>query len=360
MKTTRPVMQPASAVAPRAQWKPFLLKRDVWQESLEKALNMPGDSFGRREMIVQHPDSDPEIGGMAPGVEVRFGVIAPGTATLPLRTNASLFFLVLRGEIELKAGGVEQHLGFRDSVVVPGMQGFHMANTGTEPAWYICYSNAALLKYMRVFYEEAETHAEKFSGVQADGFKRARDVAGPGHVLNETGAHILPYEYLIDPDTVASKVLVWRWNEIENYLPTVKGIPDGYDGRRLWILYNPSTERRIGTTPSFFASMASSPAGSSTNSHRHASVAINLHLDGHGHSYVNGERLDWSDGDLLLSAPGWSPHGHHFEGDSTVLTVQDHPLHVATESLIWQEQLPSGPIRNLGTESGFSTNRANL
>ena len=39
------------------------------------------------------------------------------------------------------------------------------------------------------------------------------------------------------------------------------------------------------------------------------------------------------------------------------LTVQDQPLNIAMESLLWQEDLKR-PARVLGAEQGFATNRA--
>ena len=39
------------------------------------------------------------------------------------------------------------------------------------------------------------------------------------------------------------------------------------------------------------------------------------------------------------------------------LTVQDHPFHIANDSLVWQEYL-GGPIRSFGSEGGFETNLA--
>ena len=74
--------------------------------------------------------------------------------------------------------------------------------------------------------------------------------------------------------------------------------------------------------------------------HRHSSSAINYYLRGNGYSKVSGERLDWKAGDLILSAPGWAMHSHHSGTETTsALTVQDHPLQIAMESLIWQERM---------------------
>ena len=110
----------------------------------------------------------------------------------------------------------------------------------------------------------------------------------------------------------------------------MEDIARGYNGRRLFVLYNPATERRIGTTHSFFATISSSPPDNHHVPHRHSSSAINYYLRGNGYSKVSGERLDWKAGDLILSAPGWAMHSHHSGTETTsALTVQDHPLQIA-------------------------------
>ena len=343
------------------QWRPFLVKGEQWQAGLDAIAHDPADRYGRRELLIRHPDSDLSIGGLAPGIEVRFGTLAPGQSTAPHRSNASDFFLLIEGSVELDSDGGSYALEKRDAWVIPAMRAHAMRNIGDSEARYVCYSNAALLKYMRVFFEEDCPGTQRAAAAGLNGFTRARDIAGTGHQLNATGAHILPYEYLVDPDSIESNVLVWRWGELLPHMPTVLNQHPDYDGRTLWVLYNPATERRVGTTPSFFASMAAAKPRSSTASHRHASAAINFILEGTGHSLVDGERVDWKAGDIMLSAPGWLAHSHHFHDEvCVVLTVQDHPLHIATESLIWQEHLPAGAILNLGTHSGVSTNLANL
>lgn len=57
-------------------------------------------------------------------------------------------------------------------------------------------------------------------------------------------------------------------------------------------------------------------------------------------------------GDLLLSAPGWLEHAHYQGPDGLgVCTVQDHPLQIGMEALVWQEDL-NGPVLALGSEAG--------
>jgi gentisate 1,2-dioxygenase len=134
-----------------------------------------------------------------------------------------------------------------------------------------------------------------------------------------------------------------------------------YVGRRLYMLYNPLTGRVNGITPNFFATMTIRPPKIIDKPHRHVSAAINYYFHGSGFSNVAGNRYEWKAGDLMLSAPGWVVHNHASHDEESVyeLTVQDQPLNIFMESLLWQEDLHH-PAALLGTESGFATNRAQV
>ncbi len=92
--------------------------------------------------------------------------------------------------------------------------------------------------------------------------------------------------------------------------------------------------------------------------HRHVSSAINYYFHGSGYSRVEGKRYEWAAGDLMVSAPGWAVHNHASYDESPVyeLTIQDQPLNIYMESLLWQESLDQ-PGRILGSDAGFATNR---
>jgi gentisate 1,2-dioxygenase len=62
----------------------------------------------------------------------------------------------------------------------------------------------------------------------------------------------------------------------------------------------------------------------------------------------------------MLTAPGWAIHHHASHGDDVYeLTIQDSPLNLAMDSLLWQEDLKHPP-RLLGSSKGFATNREDL
>jgi gentisate 1,2-dioxygenase len=118
------------------------------------------------------------------------------------------------------------------------------------------------------------------------------------------------------------------------------------------------TGRTNGTTPNFFATMTIRPANIVDRPHRHTSAAINYYFAGKGRSTVEGKVYQWEAGDLMLSAPGWGVHNHaSYDQPVYELTVQDQPLNILMESLLWQEDLKH-PWALLGAQTGFDTNRA--
>ena len=115
---------------------------------------------------------------------------------------------------------------------------------------------------------------------------------------------------------------------MKQQLDELAALGSDYVGRRLYLLYNPSTGRTNGTTPSFFATITMRPPGIVDRPHRHVSAAINYYFRGRGWSVVERQRYEWKAGDLMLSAPGWAVHNHASYDDDVVyeLTVQDQPL----------------------------------
>lgn len=168
----------------------------------------------------------------------------------------------------------------------------------------------------------------------------------------------MSYEELINPPVVASRPLHWPWALVKEQLDKLAALGAAYHGRRLYLLYNPITGRTNGTTPNFFSTMTVRPPSIVDRPHRHVSAAINYYFSGRGYSLVEGKRYEWESGDLMFSAPGWAVHNHASHAGESVyeLTVQDQPFHLATESLLWQEDLER-PAILLGARTGFATNR---
>lgn len=362
------VDQRSKAPQPMEVWSSHIVRAGEIAEAIAVLSKGATGPDGRREASTVHPSSCKPGLGLSPGIAVLFGILLPGEQTRPRRHNASGFSMALGGKGRVTVEDRDFELSPRDSWNTPGMHVETIFNTGTEPLTYISYSNAPLLQKLEVFYEEYDPEqgadAAKDSQVVAEFSKkiaRAKEIAGGPVPVGSSGATLLPYEHLIDPDFVETHSLHWRWDDVAPHLGLVRSLKSGYTGRPLWCLYNPATGTKNGTTFSFFATVTSAGPNFTGPAHRHVSAAINFILDGSGYSIVEGVRLDWEAGDIMLSAPGWAAHGHATNDDGAViLTVQDHPLHIGMESLIWQENIKGGPILTLGAQEGFQTNLAEI
>lgn len=345
-------------------WPSVLIRKEEIEAEIERLANAPMPMDGVRGTSFVHPMAMEPGLGLAPGIEARLEVLLPGERTLVRRVNASSIGMCIRGTGKARVGDATISFSVHDVWNTPSMHPVSYENDGEGIQARLLFSNRPLLEKLLVYYAERaddhETTEQWFSRLDEAALagRRAKDSAPIVPIGG--GAYLMPYEHLVDPDTVANSALHWPWAVVEPQLKAVRAIGEGYTGRRLYLLYNPATERRNGTTHSFFASIASYPGNVVDKPHRHSSAAINYWFGGSGRSTVSGEKIEWKSGDLMLAAPGWSVHNHASGPDGFYsLTIQDHPLMIAQESLIWQETLKD-PIRNLGAQIGFQTNIAEL
>jgi gentisate 1,2-dioxygenase len=351
-----------SDAKPRKQdlWPTLIVPRAAIEAEIERLASIPRPASGRRAAAISHPCNIGPVPAFAPGIDVTVEVLKPGEESLPVARNSSQVDMCIRGtgvaRIGAKTFGVEQF----DVWNTPSMDPYVYRNDGRDLFVRMSYSNAPLLERLEVHYVDTNPRVVAGAGrPSGEARSRARDVA-ESIDLGADGARLLGYEYLVDIDTVEWQPLLWRWKDVNPHLTKVYTRDKRYTGRHLYRLYNPATERRMGTSPCFFATIAKYPPDKLDQPHRHVSAAINYYFIGHGRSAVMGRKLEWEAGDLHLSAPGWAVHHHGSrEQGFCALTIQDHPLHIAMDSLLWQETLQA-PILKLGSQSGFQTNLAEL
>ena len=341
-------------------WPPLLIPAARIAEEVDRLSSVAQPADGRRASLIVHPYAQAPGLGLAPGVQVRLEVLLAGERTHPIRHNSSQVCFCIEGSGFSVVGS--QKLPFRryDVWLVPGLTTYFHVNDTPERQVRLTYSNAALLEKLRVhFVDEHPPEESPVAAPAGEDTERPHPVA---HVfpLGDGGPLLMSYERLINPPVVPQEPLLWPWAEVKAELDKLMALGPSYRGRRLYLLYNPATGRTNGTTNSFFATITIRPPSIVDRPHRHASAAINYFFAGSGWSRVAGRRYEWSAGDLMLTAPGWAIH-HHASNDEPVyeLTVQDSPLHLAMDSLMWQEDLKNPP-RLLGSQRGFDTNRASL
>ena len=340
-------------------WPAIVIPKETIDAEIERLASLPRPANGRRRSIIAHPRAE-KGSGLAAGIQVALDVLLPGERTVPYRQNSTQVNFVIRGSGHSIVGGKRFEVNLYDVWNTPSMHIYWHGNDGKDIQARLTYSNAALLELMNIHYvEENPPPIEPVKHEEQSEEDKRRRISPYGTIkLDDEGACLMPYEVLINPPTVESKALHWPWQEVKHHLDKLQALGKDYIGRRLYMLYNPMTGRTNGCTPSFFATMTIRPPKIVDRPHRHTSAAINYYFHGTGRSTVGGEVFEWKAGDLMLSAPGWAVHNHASYDDFVYeLTVQDQPLNIAMESLLWQESLKL-PLAVLGVQEGFGTNRA--
>jgi gentisate 1,2-dioxygenase len=340
-------------------WPSIVIPREDIDAEVDRLANLPPPANGRRRSLIVHPHENGT--GLAPGIQVALDVLRPGERTKPIRHNSSQVNFCIRGRGQAIVNGRQINFSQYDVWNTPSLNAYQIFNDSDDLQVKLTYSNAALLEKMNAHIVEENPPAEEIKGEAPSGEPDARHVNPFGtFALNNDGAYLLPYEKLISPDVVESPVLFWPWRQVKEHLDKLQGLGSSYVGRRLYLLYNPATGRTNGTTHNFFATMTVRPPHIVDKPHRHAAAAINYYFSGSGYSTVQGKVLPWKAGDLMLSAPGWAVHNHASNDEPVYeLTIQDSPLNIAMDSLMWQEDLKH-PARLLGSSYGFDTNRAKV
>jgi gentisate 1,2-dioxygenase len=340
-------------------WAPIVITKEQIESEVERLASLPRPANGRRESLIVHPSAPANAPGMAPGIEVKIQVLKPGERTVAFRHNATEVNFCIRGSGRTEIAG--RQIAFRQYDVWnhPSFSSYVHVNDGDDLQVRFTYSNAPLLKNMQVYLPEDSPGPASVYGESEEAKADPRRKSPFGMIpFGTDGGMLMPYETLINPTAVESKALHFPWADVKAELDKLYALGKDYVGRRLYMMYNPMTGRFNGITPSFFATMTIRPPKIVDRPHRHVSAAINYYFHGTGFSNVAGNRYEWKAGDLMLSAPGWAVHNHASYDEDQVyeLTVQDQPLNIFMESLLWQEDMHH-PAALLGSQAGFTTNR---
>ena len=359
-RTAKPIASTAvSQLKPAQDWPPITISGETINSEIERLADEPRPANGRRQSMFVHPSAPTPGRGLTPGVQVTLDVLKPGEETAPIRHNSTQVNFCIQGEGEADVNGRTIHYSRYDVWNHPSYVTYIHRNNSSKLHARLTYSNAALLEMMRVHLVDEEPAMQAAAAGDRAEPEETSAMIPPIVQIGDDGASLMPYETLINPPSVESNTLHWPWATVKDNLDKLGELGSNYVGRRLYLLFNPLTQRFNGTTPNFFATITIRPPGIVDKPHRHVSSAINYYFHGSGYSRVEGKRYDWKAGDLMVSAPGWAVHNHASnDGDPVYeLTIQDQPLNIYMESLLWQEDLAE-PGRILGSHQGFATNLA--
>jgi hypothetical protein len=251
--------------APRKQefWPTLIVPRAAIEAEIERPRVDRAPVVGRRAAAISHPSNKSNVPAFAPGIDVTLEVLKPGEESLPVARNSTMVDMCIRGEGTARIGRKQFGVSRFDVWNTPSMDPTSYRNDGSDLFVRMSYSNAPLLEKLEVHYVDTKPKMIDTPSLAAGDKPRARDLA-ESIDLGAEGARLLGYEYLVDIDTVEWKPLLWKWTDVEPHLEKVYARDKRYTGRHLYLLYNPATERRMGTSPCFFATIASTRPTSST------------------------------------------------------------------------------------------------
>ncbi|MBI3782370.1 MAG: AraC family ligand binding domain-containing protein [Deltaproteobacteria bacterium] len=357
MSTARFVDQTGNPAPSIDLWPALIVSKEEIAAEVQRLAAVPAPPNGRRSALIVHPRAQPPGLGLAPGIRVSVDVLLPGERTQPIRHNSTQVVFCIAGSGYAVVSGKRIAFAPYDVWNTPSMSTYWHVNDGDALQVRLTYSNAALLETMNVHIVDDHPPESGAPAIEECSDDTTRHNPFGTFQLTDDGAFLMPYEQLINPSVVESKPLHWPWARVKAHLDELEGLGKSYVGRRLYLLFNPATGRTNGTTQSFFATMTIRPPRIVDRPHRHTSAAINYFFSGSGRSVVEGRTYEWKAGDLMLSAPGWGVHNHASHDEPVYeLTIQDSPLNIAMESLLWQEDLKRPPAV-LGAQAGFETNR---
>ncbi len=169
-------------------------------------------------------------------------------------------------------------------------------------------------------------------------------------------------EIEIEEPRVAAVPYHWKWSDISPRLAVAATtVPIEECERRALVFANPGLSGKPYITQTLFAAYSLYNPGEQAPVHRHTPNASRFVLEGNGgYTTVNGEKLQMSRGDLVLTPNGcWHDHGN--EGTEPVIWVDvlDVPLVESLNATMFEfdyvEDAQRKTIQSIAAPSGYST-----
>jgi gentisate 1,2-dioxygenase len=165
------------------------------------------------------------------------------------------------------------------------------------------------------------------------------------------------YYPLIMPRNV--RPTIWKRKAMQPKIDVMIADPLKRADRRFLSLVNGDTPKdNPGALPGIFLGIQAFKPGEHILPHRHNSFAIYHIMQGTGYSILDGERIDWEQGDTFV-CPAWAMHEHINNGTELAIqyVVQDMPGRAYERNLMWEE-----PVGHFGhmVQGGFRPHNPEL
>src|SRR5947209_8578274 len=200
-----------------------VIPKEAIEAEIDRLASLPPPDNGRRVSAIVNPLSGAGD-GLAPGTAVSLCVLKPGERTRPIRHNSSQVNFCIRGGGTAFVDGQQIRYSQYDTWNTPSWAAYEHTNDTDELQVRLTYSNAPLLEKMNVHIVEEDPSP---SGRGRRDSQRA-EAPGEGHKsaespfgtfeIGRSGAYLMPYETLINPDVTKQEALHWPWREVKKEL----------------------------------------------------------------------------------------------------------------------------------------------
>lgn len=127
------------------------------------------------------------------------------------------------------------------------------------------------------------------------------------------------------PPENRSPLLNFKWEPTYDALQRIGEGPASAHDDVCFEYLNPSTGGPVLPTMSCTIQMVR--PGVRTQAHRQVQSSVYLAFSGKGYSVINGERLDWEQGDFFVVPPwAWHEHANDTDGESILFAIHDAPV----------------------------------
>jgi gentisate 1,2-dioxygenase len=292
---------------------PFLWKWADIEEGVKAATTLvPIDSGGRRTINVRHPNYPDR---MSNSVHMSVQCVMPGETATAHRHNPAAIRFIIKGSSKAftVVEGEPMPMETGDLITTPNWTWHDHRNEGDEPVIWLDGLDVRMVSNWHMLWQEA---AEKKQTI-------SKPAGFTNKVLGPTRPLWLGTEHRTPP-------MRYPWAETLDTLLALKDSEqdDPFNGIHVSFAHSLTGGA---TLPSFACELQLLTPHRKTKAHRHLSTAIYHVFRGTGTTVVDGQALEWSQGDIFLIPP-WATHNHENRGneDAILFSMDDWP---ATEAL---------------------------
>lgn len=310
----------------KASFGPHLWKWRAMAEALEEATRLigPEDSF-RRNITYRHPDlkDSRSGGGICHTFSIGVQCVQPGELPPAHRHRFGAMRFVIEG---LSSGTVVNGEDFPmeagDLITTPSLTWHDHYNHSEGRVLWLDIVDPPIAQFFQVM--RSELYA-----------KSVQDIVRPAGTSSALAGAVRPI--WIKAESPQPPPYRYPWTETRRALELLaEEAGDPYDGITVRFL-NPLTGGS--TIPTLSCEVQMLRPGETTGSHRHSCSVAYYVFGGQGRCVVDGQVLDWEQGDMFV-VPLWAAHHHEnaFEESAYLFSVSDRG---AVEALGLYEEEPA-------------------